>query len=353
MRHSPLAILLRPPPAHPSPPVPLTQTKKKTRDNKERLVGLVRDCVDECAPPLATATACAAAAFASPLSLTFFQLRFATAYVFRYENMRNATLKELRDKLHGSARCAPPQPPRPLPSSPARTLTFLLSSFFLGSNKVLQVALGRSEGEEHRPGLASLSARLRGGCGLVFTSLTREELETSFADCCVAHWARAGCVASETVEMEAGPLFVGGGQLPFPHTQEPALRAAGVPCRLRAGVVELLGAHTVCEEGKPLNAHQAAVLKMLNIKLATFNLELDSVWESNGAFEVLSEPAEETAAGAAAAFEDDGDFTFGEVEVDSDDERAVRARKGGKGGKKAEGKKGGAAAAAEDEDEDM
>lgn len=32
--------------------------------------------------------------------------RFATAYVFRFENMRNATLKELRDKLHGSARCA-------------------------------------------------------------------------------------------------------------------------------------------------------------------------------------------------------------------------------------------------------
>jgi hypothetical protein len=26
--------------------------------------------------------------------------------VFRYENMRNATLKELRDKLHGVARCA-------------------------------------------------------------------------------------------------------------------------------------------------------------------------------------------------------------------------------------------------------
>jgi len=222
---------------------------------------------------------------------------------------------------------------------------------------VLQVALGRSEEEEHRPGLAALSARLRGGCGLVFTSLTREELETSFADCCVAHWARAGCVASETVEMEAGPLFVGGGQLPFPHTQEPALRAAGVPCRLRAGVVELLAAHTVCEEGKPLNAHQASVLKMLNIKLATFNLELDSTWESNGAFEVLSEPAEQTAAGAAAAFDDDGgDFTFGEVEVDSDDERAVRARKGGGkagGGGKKSGKAAAAAAAGGDLDEDM
>lgn len=33
-----------------SPPVPLTQAKKKTRENKEKIVSLVRDCVDECVP---------------------------------------------------------------------------------------------------------------------------------------------------------------------------------------------------------------------------------------------------------------------------------------------------------------
>lgn len=30
--------------------------------------------------------------------------RYTYAYVFRYENMRNNTLKELRETLHGSAR---------------------------------------------------------------------------------------------------------------------------------------------------------------------------------------------------------------------------------------------------------
>ena len=74
--------------------VSLTQTKKKTRDNKERLVDLVRDCVDECV--LASRRCCHDCVLTPP--------RFAAAYVFRYENMRNATLKELRDKLHGTAR---------------------------------------------------------------------------------------------------------------------------------------------------------------------------------------------------------------------------------------------------------
>jgi len=166
-----------------------------------------------------------------------------------------------------SARSPPPRP---------------LHSFFLGSNKVLQVALGRGEGEEHRPGLAALAQRLRGGAGLVFTNLTREELETRLAECAVAHYARAGAVAEETVELEAGPLLFRGA-LPFPHTGEPALRAAGVPCRLRAGVVELIAPHTVCVEGSLLTAPQASVLKALDMKLATFTMELDRRAPARGA----------------------------------------------------------------------
>ena len=37
-----------PVPRLPRSAVALTKTRKKTRDNKERLVGLVRDCCDEC-----------------------------------------------------------------------------------------------------------------------------------------------------------------------------------------------------------------------------------------------------------------------------------------------------------------
>ena len=79
------------------------------------------------------------------------------------------------------------------------------------------------------------------------------------------------------------------GGLPFPHTLEPALRAAGVPSRLNKGVVELLAPHVVCEAGRSLGPGAASVLKMLDLKLATFAMHLDSVWE-NGELTVISEP---------------------------------------------------------------
>ena len=72
---------------------------------------------------------------------------------------------------------------------------------------MLQVALGRSAEDEHRPGLAALATRLRGDAGLLFTNMERGELETALADAATAHHARAGTTAEDTVELDAGPLI--------------------------------------------------------------------------------------------------------------------------------------------------
>ena len=45
------------------------------------------------------------------------------------------------------------------------------------------------------------------------------------------------------------------------------------------------------EVGRPLGQGAASVLKMLDLKLATFAMHLDSVWE-NGELTVISEPPE-------------------------------------------------------------
>ena len=157
-------------------------------------------------------------------------------------------------------------------------------------------------------------------------------------------------------------LNVAQGGLPFPHTLEPALRAAGVPARLNKGVVELLAPHVVCEAGRSLSPGAASVLKMLDLKLATFAMHLDSVWE-NGELTVISEPPERVcvpnarvlnaraapradwfdacrAMDAAAFLGDAGDFVLTAVEVDSDGEeaRAAKARQGGGGKATAPGK---------------
>lgn len=48
--------------------------------------------------------------------------------------------------------------------------------FIMGSNKMLQVALGKSESDELRTNLHELGARLKGPSGLFFTKLPREEV---------------------------------------------------------------------------------------------------------------------------------------------------------------------------------
>ena len=71
---------------------------------------------------------------------------------------------------------------------------------------MLQVALGRTASDEHRPGLSALAARLRGDAGLLFTNMERGELETALEEAATAHHARAGTTAEDTVELDAGPL---------------------------------------------------------------------------------------------------------------------------------------------------
>jgi hypothetical protein len=61
-------------------------------------------------------------------------------------------------------------------------------SFFLGSNKVMQVALGRDETTEFRPQLQALGVRLVGFAGLLCTE-------------CVGLW-RCGCRVNRWVSTQ-------------------------------------------------------------------------------------------------------------------------------------------------------
>jgi len=68
--------------------------------------------------------------------------KYSSIYVFNFQNMRNSKLKELREQLQSS------------------------SKFFLGSNKVMQVAIGRSASDEIKPNLHKVS-KVCFSCNLV------------------------------------------------------------------------------------------------------------------------------------------------------------------------------------------
>ncbi|XP_061988406.1 uncharacterized protein LOC133706873 [Rosa rugosa] len=208
-------------------PVTLSKTKRKGREHKEAVVNTIKQAAED----------------------------YNSVYVFSFENMRNLKFKEFRDQLKSTSR------------------------FFLGSNKVMQIALGRSESDEIKIGLHKVSEVLHGNAGLCFTNLPKEEVERLFNEYEEYDFARTGSIATEKVELQEGPLEQ------FSHEMEPFLRKQGMPVRLNKGVVELVADYVVCEEGKPLSPESARILRLLGSKTATFRLHLICRW-SPGEFEL-------------------------------------------------------------------
>ncbi|KAI3497479.1 hypothetical protein L1887_40111 [Cichorium endivia] len=210
--------------------VTLSKTKKKGREHKETIVQSIRDAVEE----------------------------YNSIYVFSFENMRNLKFKQFREQLKSTSR------------------------FFLGSNKVMQVAIGRSDSDEIRPGLHKVSKLLRGDCGLCLTNMPIEEAQRIFSEYEDHDFARTGSIATETVELKEGPLDQ------FTHEMEPFLRKQGMPVRLNKGVVELVGDFVVCEDGKPISPESSRILRLMGIKMATFKLNLICRWSPED-YEVYQE----------------------------------------------------------------
>ncbi len=193
--------------------VTLSKVKKRTGlETKQALVERVRGSVDE----------------------------HERLFVFAADNMRNNHLKEVRE-------------------------TWKHSTFFMGKNRVMSLALGRSEAEEYADNLFRVSKLLRDQRGLLFTSRPEREVLSFFEGHEAPDFHRTGATATETVTLP-------GGALPqFPHSLEPQLRQLGLATALKKGVVHLLGEeHTVCREGDVLTSEQARLLKLLGHQDAKF-----------------------------------------------------------------------------------
>ncbi|CAM6107415.1 unnamed protein product [Calypogeia fissa] len=214
--------------------VTLSKTQKKGREHKESLVTSLRKAVEE----------------------------YTSLYVFEFENMRNSLFKELRDRLKSSSR------------------------FFMGNIKVLQIALGRTDSDEIKEGLHKASKFVHGDRGLLLTNLPKEEVLEIFEVFEEHDFARVGSIATETIELKQGPLEQ------FTHDMEPFLRKQGMPVRLNRGVVELVADYTVCTEGDPISPEASRILRLLEVRMATFRLQLVCRW-SEVDFEVYQEDAVE------------------------------------------------------------
>ena len=128
----------------------LTKTEGKGAQLKMDLVEKIRDSVDN----------------------------YKFLYVFSYENMRTNMFKQVRKELKDSR-------------------------LFLGKNKVMQIALGRTEAEEYGDELMEISKQLSGNKGLLFSDKNVKQCKI-FNSSTQKDFARAGNLATETVEFEEG-----------------------------------------------------------------------------------------------------------------------------------------------------
>lgn len=203
--------------------VHLTQTGKKGSAKKQELIDAVRASLDE----------------------------YQHCYIFEFGDMRSTALKEFR-------RLAPQ------------------SRFFLGRNRVMQLALGRSEAEEYQDNTHVLAEQLKGHRGLFFSNDDAESTKAVFADFVRDDFARGGSVAQETVELEAGPLTQ------FAIGQIDQLRKLGLVCEVHNSQVCLMEKTTVCREGKKITPEMAKVLELLGMKLAEFRVQLVCHYNDGG-----------------------------------------------------------------------
>jgi len=200
--------------------VQLTATAPHGRTRKSELVDAVRGALDS----------------------------FRAVYVFTCDAARSNLLKNARASLRDSSR------------------------FFFGRNKVVKVALGRSPEEAYLPGLEKLSEKLVGEVGLLFTNLSHEELDSKLKAFEADSFARAGFVATEDVQVKAGPIE---GQ---PSSMYEPLRKLQLPVRLSKGIVELEEDHYVCQKGDVLTPEQAQGLIFFNKRMAKFQIRLLHGW---------------------------------------------------------------------------
>jgi len=240
----------------------LSQVKKKGRALKDALVTRIREAVET----------------------------YPNIYIFEVEHMKNSVMKQVREDWTGS-------------------------KFFLGKNKVMQLALGRTPEEEQKSGLAKLSQLVSGSRGLLFTSKPESEVLSYFQSFRSPHYARSGTTCPRAYKLAAGTLPA----TKCPHPMEPMLRKLGLPTRLIQGKVELLNDVEVTRKGDALTPEQCKILQIFGVRVANFRIQILHQWNAeNGSIKDYEVEEED---GAEGEDEEDGDEAI-ELRTAGDDDEA-------------------------------
>eukprot|EP00122_Pirum_gemmata_P001896 Pgem_evm1s1713 len=153
---------------------------------------------------------------------------FKYIYTFSVENPRNNHLKHMRSEWSHS-------------------------KFFMGKNKVMAMALGRTPEEEMGDDLHKLANSMHGEVGLLFTNKNKKEVEDFIEEHTVPDFPRSGTRATSDFDLEEGPLEL-------QNSMEVQLRKLGLPTALDKGKLILLCPYRVIRAGEMITVEQSKLL---------------------------------------------------------------------------------------------
>jgi mRNA turnover protein 4 len=181
--------------------VNLTATAKKGRSLKQGVMKEIRESVD----------------------------KHERLFVFTYANMRSRLMKDVRMDFREDSR------------------------FFMGKNKIMQLALGATSETEYMDNLRRVSRHLKGQCGLLLTNRSKEEVQEYFANRQTPDFANSGFVAQQTITLPEGPTD-------WPVSMMDQLRKLGLMAEVQDSQLWLRKAFDMCREGQAITPEQAKLL---------------------------------------------------------------------------------------------
>lgn len=147
-------------------------------------------------------------------------------------------------------------------------------------------AIGQTSAEAVAPGTEVLAKYLKGTVGLLLTNRPVDAVLIYFSTFSPVDFARAGVPAPRDFSIPSGVVYATAGEVPaehdvpLPHTIEPELRKLGVPTRMVKGKVVLndeegLGeGYQVCKEGDVLDSRQTRLLKLFDLCMSEFKVNV-------------------------------------------------------------------------------
>mmetsp|Transcript_4684 Transcript_4684/g.5290 ORF Transcript_4684/g.5290 Transcript_4684/m.5290 type:complete len:221 (+) Transcript_4684:86-748(+) len=210
--------------------VDLTKIKKKGRSAKETLISKVQESLDE----------------------------YKTCYALRHINMRSAPFLQVKADWEDSR-------------------------FYVGKNKVMQIAFGRDESSSYKEHAWRVANHLKGHVMVLLTNRPKQEVLDYFKNYTHPEYAVAGAIASHDIILPIGTDTLKS----FSHSMEGYFRQLGLPIKLDKGELFLYKEFQIAQQGQPLNVEQCKILKLLDIKMGKFYMEPICYWSTEGGFENL------------------------------------------------------------------